>query len=62
MNAYPGAVIIVSHDRYLLDLVADEIVEATFDGKTRKIQFLNPDLGHRVMRALWRALGFMKIE
>jgi ATP-binding cassette subfamily F protein 3 len=27
INAYPGAVIIVSHDRYLLDLVADEIVE-----------------------------------
>ncbi len=24
---YPGAVIIVSHDRYLLDMVADEIVE-----------------------------------
>ena len=27
INGYRGAVIIVSHDRYLLDLVADEIVE-----------------------------------
>ncbi|UCC86543.1 MAG: ABC-F family ATP-binding cassette domain-containing protein [Anaerolineales bacterium] len=27
INGYQGAVIIVSHDRYLLDLVADEIVE-----------------------------------
>jgi predicted CoA-binding protein len=25
-------------------------------------QFLNPDFGHRVMRMLWRALGFMKIR
>lgn len=24
---YPGAVVIVSHDRYLLDIVAEEIVE-----------------------------------
>ncbi len=29
---YPGAVVIVSHDRYLLDLVVDEIVELE-DGK-----------------------------
>ncbi len=27
IRSYPGAVIIVSHDRYLLDLVVDEIVE-----------------------------------
>lgn len=27
INNYPGAIIIVSHDRYLLDLVVDEIVE-----------------------------------
>jgi len=27
IQTYPGGVIIVSHDRYLLDLVADEIVE-----------------------------------
>jgi predicted CoA-binding protein len=25
-------------------------------------QFLNPDFGHSMMRALWRALGFMKIS
>jgi predicted CoA-binding protein len=25
-------------------------------------QFLNPDFGHRVMRVLWRTLGFMKIS
>ena len=31
--------------RVVYGLLADEIVEATFDGKTRKIQFLNPDLG-----------------
>jgi predicted CoA-binding protein len=24
-------------------------------------QFLHPDFGHRVMRVLWRTLGFMKI-
>lgn len=24
-------------------------------------QFLNPDFGHRMMRVLWRALGFMKV-
>lgn len=24
-------------------------------------QFLNPDAGHRIMRLLWRALGFMKV-
>lgn len=24
-------------------------------------QFLNPDFGHRMMRVIWRALGFMKI-
>lgn len=31
--------------RVVYGLLADEIVEATFEGKTRKIQFLNPDLG-----------------
>jgi predicted CoA-binding protein len=25
-------------------------------------QFLNPDFGHRVMRVLWRTLGFMKVD
>jgi predicted CoA-binding protein len=25
-------------------------------------QFLNPDFGHRLMRMLWRTLGFMKIS
>lgn len=25
-------------------------------------QFLKPDFGHAMMRVLWRALGFMKIE
>ena len=25
-------------------------------------QFLNPDFGHRLMRMLWRTLGFMKIK
>jgi predicted CoA-binding protein len=25
-------------------------------------QFLNPDFGHRMMRVMWRALGFMKIS
>lgn len=24
-------------------------------------QFLNPDVGHRIMRMLWRTLGFMRI-
>lgn len=24
-------------------------------------QFLNPDIGHRIMRGLWRTLGFMRI-
>jgi len=24
-------------------------------------QFLNPDFGHRMMRVLWRTLGFMKV-
>ncbi|MFQ5407884.1 MAG: ribosomal protection-like ABC-F family protein [Anaerolineales bacterium] len=27
IRGYPGAVVIISHDRYLLDMVADEIVE-----------------------------------
>ena len=31
--------------RVVYGLLADEIVEATFEGKTRKIKFLNPDLG-----------------
>jgi hypothetical protein len=25
-------------------------------------QFLNSDFGHRMMRVLWRTLGFMKIS
>jgi predicted CoA-binding protein len=25
-------------------------------------QFLNPDIGHAIMRGLWRTLGFMKVE
>ena len=25
-------------------------------------QFLNPDFGHKMMRVLWRTLGFMKIK
>ena len=25
-------------------------------------QFLNPDFGHRIMRVLWRTLGFMKVS
>jgi hypothetical protein len=25
-------------------------------------QFVSPDLGHRMMRVLWRTLGFMKIS
>lgn len=32
LRAYPGGVVLVSHDRYLLDLVVDEIVE--LDGGT----------------------------
>ena len=32
ISGYPGAVVIVSHDRYLLDIVAEEIVEL-FDGR-----------------------------
>lgn len=24
-------------------------------------QFLNPDFGHRMMRVMWRALGFMRV-
>lgn len=31
--------------RVVYGLLADEIVEATFEDKTRKIKFLNPDLG-----------------
>jgi ATP-binding cassette subfamily F protein 3 len=34
ISAYPGAVLIVSHDRYLLDIVADEIVELEDAGLT----------------------------
>ncbi len=25
-------------------------------------QFIKPDVGHAIMRGLWRALGFMKVE
>jgi predicted CoA-binding protein len=25
-------------------------------------QFLKPDIGHAIMRVLWRALGFMKVD
>jgi ATP-binding cassette subfamily F protein 3 len=32
---YPGAVVIISHDRYLLDIVAEEIVELDPDGGNR---------------------------
>jgi len=34
---YPGAVVIVSHDRYLLDLVAEEIVELADGALTRYV-------------------------
>lgn len=34
---YPGAVVIVSHDRYLLDLVAEEIVELEDGALTRYV-------------------------
>jgi predicted CoA-binding protein len=29
---------------------------------SRPNQFLSPDLGHRMMKVLWRTLGFMKIS
>jgi len=35
LRAYPGGVVLVSHDRYLLDLVVDEIVEFEGDVLTR---------------------------
>ena len=25
-------------------------------------QFLNPDIGHGLMRVLWKTLGFMKVS
>ncbi|MBI3537637.1 MAG: ABC-F family ATP-binding cassette domain-containing protein [Chloroflexi bacterium] len=34
---YPGAVVIVSHDRYLLDIVAEEIVELEFGALTHYV-------------------------
>ncbi len=35
LRAYPGGVVLVSHDRYLLDLVVDEIVELEGESLTR---------------------------